>query len=270
MSFAPVIPGGGLTGWAFLGRTLAAQKKAFAADAQAGRDKEYFRDRIGAVDTAGALLDDRRLLSVALTAFGLERDINNRAFLRKVLEDGTLSPGALANRLADKRYLDFARAFGFGDFPVPNTKKSDFADKVLGAFEAKKFEAAVGQVSSDMRLALNARTELAAIAGRSLSADGKWYAAMGSPPLRQVLQTAFGLPSSFVSVDIDRQLAILKARAGTALGESGIDQFTDPARVDKVVRLFLLRSGPTGGATSPALSLLQGAGMGGVVLSRYA
>ncbi|MBS0562988.1 MAG: DUF1217 domain-containing protein [Proteobacteria bacterium] len=270
MSFAPVIPGGGLTGWAFLSRTLAAQKKAFATGAQTRGDEEYFRDRIGAVGSADALLGDRRLLSVALTAFGLEGDLNNRAFLRKVLEDGTLSPGALANRLADKRYLEFARAFGFGDLPVPNTKKSDFADKVLGAYEAKRFEAAVGQVSGDMRLALNARSELAAIAGRSLSADGKWYAAMGSPPLRQVLQTAFGLPSSFVSVDIDRQLAILKARAGAALGESGIEQFADPARVDRIVRLFLLRSAAAGGATSPALSLLQGTDRTGLSLSRYA
>lgn len=270
MSFAPIVPSGGLVGWSFLSRTLAAQKKAFAANAAQQREEAYFRDKIGSVSTADDLLADRRLLSVALSAYGLDADINNRAFLKKVLEDGTLQDGALANRLADKRYLEFSKAFGFGDFPVANTKKSDFADKMLGAYETQKFEAAVGNVNEDMRLALDARRELATIAKRSLSGDGKWYAALGSPPLRQVLQTAFGLPSSFVSVDIDKQLTILKSRASAVLGDSQIEQFTDPAKVEKVVRLFLARSSASVDRSSTALSLLQSAGSSGGTLSRYA
>lgn len=270
MSFTPFVPSGGLVGWSFLSRTLAAQKKAFVATAALQRDEAYFRDRIGSISSADELLADRRLLSVALSAYGLDADINNRAFLKRVLEGGTLQDGALANRLADKRYLEFSRAFGFGDFQVANTKKSDFADKVLGAYETQKFEAAVGTVNEDMRLALDARRELATIATRSLSADGKWYAVLGSPPLRKVLQQAFGLPSSFVSVDIDKQLTIMKSRASTALGDSRIEQFTDPAKVEKVVRLFLARSAASTGQSSTVLSLLQSSGSSGGTLSRYA
>ena len=270
MSFAPIVPSGGVGGWIFLTRTLAAQKAAFVADPSMQRDEAYFRDRIGAVGSADDLLADRRLLSVALSAYGLEADINNRAFLKKILEGGTLTAGSLANKLADKRYLDFSKAFGFGDFPIPNTKKSDFADKILAAFETRKFETAVGGANGDMRLALNAQHELAAIAARTLSSDGKWYAALASPPLRQVLQTAFGLPSSFVAIDIDKQLVTLKARASAVFGDGGIEQFTDPQRTEKLVRLFLLRSSTaTSGATSPALTLLQGGSSDGL-LSRYA
>ena len=144
MTFTPVVPSGGYGGWSFLNRTMAAQKKAFADDPALQRDEAYFRDRIGKVSTAEDLVADRRLLSVALSAFGLEGDINNKAFLKKILNDGTFDPAALGNRLADKRYLEFSRAFGFGDFAVPNTKKSDFPDKILSAYQARKFEAAVG------------------------------------------------------------------------------------------------------------------------------
>lgn len=276
MTFTPVVPSGGYGGWSFLNRTMAAQRKAFAADPALQRDAAYFRDRIGSISTAADLVADRRLLSVALSAFGLEGDINNKAFLKKILTDGTFDPGALGNRLADKRYLDFSRAFGFGDFPIPNTKRSDFPDKILSAYEARKFETAVGTANGDMRLAMNARRELATIAARTLSPDGKWFTALGSPPLRSVLQTGFGLPPSFAGVDIDKQLTVLKDRAEKLLGSPDISQFTDPDKAEKLIRLFLVRSQAQSNPfadTAPALSLLgrinPNAGISAALLSRY-
>lgn len=271
MSFTPVIPSAGYAGWAFLGRTLDAQKKAFLADPALKREASYFRDHSHQIGTAQALVADRRLLAVALAAFGLEDDISNRAFLERVLGDGTLRPDALANRLADKRYLDFSRAFGFGDFPVPNTRKSDFADKILAAFEARRFEAAIGQQNANLRLALNAQRELPQIAGRNLSAEGKWFAIMGSPPLRSLVQTAFGLPVSVTGVDIDRQLGIFRQRAEGLLGRSDPAQFSDPAQVERLIRHFLVRADAASGpaAVSPALAILRGSGQPGTILSRY-
>jgi Protein of unknown function (DUF1217) len=259
VSFSPIIAGSGYSAWSFLTRTLPAQKKAFLNDAVLQRDEAYFRDRIGSVDSADKLIGDRRLLSVALTAFGLDGDINGKAFIRKVLTDGTLDPAALSNRLADKRYLEFSKAFGFGDFAQPHTLKSDFPDKILALYEARRFESAVGEQSSEMRLALNAQRELGALATRAISENTKWFTAMGSPPLRTVLQTAFGLPASFAGLDIDKQLETLKSASDRLLGSSDPAQFTDPAQVGKLVRLYLVRAqvqtGQSGGA-SAALSLL--------------
>lgn len=271
MSFAPVVPSGGLSGWSFLSRTMVKQRHSFDANPAARREAVYFRDKIGGIDSAGQLVADRRLLTVALTAFGLEGDVNNRAFLQKILEDGTLKPEALGNRLADKRYLEFARAFGFGDFPIPNTKKSDFADKILSAFGQRRFETAIGAQNGDMRLAMNARRELADIAGKRLSVNGKWLTILGSPPLRSLLQTAFGLPQSFAGGDLDRQIAVLKERANPLLGTADPAAFADPEKVEKLIRLFLVRSEAqsSGGATSTALSLLQGPQPSQSRLSRY-
>lgn len=265
MSFTPVVPLGGYAGWAFLTRTREAQKEAFVASPSLQRDEAYFRARIGSVTTAEELVADRRLLRVALTAFGLEADIDNRYFIRKVLEDGTLNPDALANKLADKRYLEFSKAFGFGDYAVPRTVLSDFADRILAGYETRSFEAAIGAQDDRMRLAMNAERELAALAGRAISDDAKWLLVMGSPPLREVFQTAFGLPAGFAALDLDQQMGVFRERAERLLGSSGIDQFADPARIEDLIRVFFLRAeiGAGGGAyssASAALTLLQAAG----------
>lgn len=268
MSFRPVLPFGGYAGWKFLTRTMDTQKAAFAKSPQIQRDTAYFKDRIAAVKTAEDLVADRRLLRVALGAFGLEGDINNTYFVKKVLSDGTLDQGDLANRLADKRYLEMSKAFGFGDYSVPSTQLSSFPDKIATAYEERQFEVAVGEADDTMRLALNARRELAELAGKGSTEDTKWYSVLGSGPLRQVFTTAFGLPSSFGQANIDRQLATLKDKAETLLGADTVSQFAAPERVEALVRLFTLRAGAqdSGGRAGAALSLLQSAGRRGLSL----
>ena len=116
MSFQPTIPLGGVAGWTFLKRTLATQKSAHAASSQLDREAIYFREKIGTIKTAEDLVADRRLLRVALGAFGLSGDLNNRFFIRKVLESSALDTKSLANKLSDKRYGELSPAFGFGTF----------------------------------------------------------------------------------------------------------------------------------------------------------
>jgi len=264
MSFTPMLPFSGFMGWSFLKRTMESQKAAFQATPEVQQDEDYFRAKIGEVKTAEDLVSDRRLLKVALGAYGLDADINNRFFLRKVLEDGTLDSSALSNRLADKQYKAFSAGFGFGDFATPNTQLSDFADKTLSAYRARSFESAVGAQNDDLRLALNAERELATLSQRESSEDTLWFTVMGSTPLRKVFETALGLPSSFSSLDLDRQLATFKQMTVKVFGQSDIAQFSDPEKTDKLVRRFLLRSEAlasfsTNSPGAMALQLIQSA-----------
>ena len=112
--FQPVIPIGGLGGWRFLQQTYDNQFKAFTQSTQLQRGSDYFRENIGKVETAEDLVGDRRLLTVALGAFGLQDDINSQFFIRKILEEGTANEDALANRFSDPRYKEMSQAFGFG------------------------------------------------------------------------------------------------------------------------------------------------------------
>ncbi len=261
MTFAPALPFSGFGGWTVLKRTAPAQMAAFDAQPQQKRDVDYFRANIGKVKTADDLVADRRLLRVALGAFGLESDLNNKAFIRKVLAEGTLKEGAFANRLADKQYQKLSAAFGFGDFKTPRNVISDFPDKMLAQFRQRGFEAAVGTQNTNFRLAMNIERELPTLAAKTGSDDLLWLTVLGNAPMRSVFQTAFGLPDSFASIDLDKQMETLKDKAASVFGSSSVRQFSDPKKLDGLVRQFLVRADIANGASavqnSTALTLLQ-------------
>lgn len=258
MTFAPLLTGGGISGWVMLNRTRASQTATLAAQPEMQRDAAYFRDRIGKIDSAEQLVNDRRLLKVTLEAFGLEADLNNRFFIRKVLEGGTLTAGALATKLTDKRYAQMSAAFGFGDFKTPRSKDSQFADTILAQWRDRRFETAVGAQDNSLRLAMNAQRELAALAARPGTERTKWFTLMGNPPLRNVMQTALGLPARLAALDLDRQLSEFQSRTEAVFGSGTLAQFADPARREALIRRYLsLESLSQPITVAPALGLLQ-------------
>ena len=261
MTFQPVIPVGGLAGWGFLNRTMQAQTTAFQKSPTLVRDTEYFAQNIGDVKSADQLVSDRRLLRVALGAFGLSDDINNTHFVRKILGDGTIDPYALSNRLADTRYKAFSKAFGFGDFDTARTQLSDFAKEITNLYQTRQFEEAVGVQDSDLRLALNAKRELGSISSGTGSDNTKWFTIMGSAPLRSVFETAFGLPSSFGKLDIDKQLVVFQHKSEKIFGSSAVSNFSDHTAQEALVERYLLMSQISNSASASsaeiALTLLR-------------
>lgn len=242
MSFQPVIPFSGYAGWTYLQRTQEAQQALFDKSSVNKRSDEYFRANIGKVTSAADLVQDRRLLETALTAFGLQDDIQSKAFVRRLMEDGTKSETALANRLADKRYLAFAQAFDFSDPKQNPVKAKGFADGVLEKAGSKRFEQAVGNQSDTMRLAMNAQKELVELAKTNKSETTKWYTVLGSKPLREVFEKTFNLPVSFGSSDIDAQLRTLQTKAQAMFGSSDVAQFAKPEQMEKLTRLYVIRA----------------------------
>jgi hypothetical protein len=263
MSFQPLVPVSGVAGWRFLQRTQASQQAAFDKSPEVQRDVAYFEEKIGSVASAADLVADRRLLKVALGAFGLDSEIDKKAFIRKVLEEGTTDPKALASRLTDKSYARLSEAFGFGDAGGANTADAGFATAITSAYRTRAFEVAVGYSDNNMRLAMNFRREITALANAGTE-GASWYNILGSKPLRQVMEKAFGLPASFAQLDIDRQRDILADKAGALFGTGTLAAFRDPAATEKLIDRFLARAqiedGPS--ASSPAslaLSLLRNA-----------
>lgn len=262
MTFTPVIPFSGYAGWKMLDRTMERQQATFVASASIQLSEDYFRANIGNIKSAEDLVADRRLLEVALGAFGLSDDINNKFFIKKVLEEGTLSDDSLANKLSDDSYAALSSAFGFGDYDTPNTGLSDFADKILAKYETRQFEIAVGETNDSYRLALYTQRELPDIAGKSSNEVTKWYNILASEPLRTVFETALGLPSSIGTLDIDQQVRAFQKKAESYFGSSDPAQFMDSGKLDGLVKQFLLRDSITNGTTSTtgtsvALQILQ-------------
>ncbi|GAA3858999.1 DUF1217 domain-containing protein [Celeribacter arenosi] len=259
MTYQPVVPLSGYAGWAFLARTETQQRAAFAESKTVQRDTNYFEENIGKVETAADLMADRRLLSVALGAFGLGDDINNKYFIQKVLEDGTLDSDALSNRLTDKRYHAFSEAFGFGNFDVPNTSLSTFAPEITQRYLDQEFEVAIGEQDESLRLALSLDRELGEIAAKDTSDDGRWYTVMGNTPIRTVFETALGLPSSFGALDLDQQLDTFRDKSEQYFETSEVADFADSEKRGELIRLFLLRSdiSSANSGMSPAATALS-------------
>ncbi len=264
MSFQPIIPMSGLAGWAFLKRTQERQEASFNASPMLQRRVDDFANALPKIQTAEDLVSNRRVLQVALGAFGLQDDLDNRAFIRKIVEDGTEDRAALANRLTDKRYLEFAKAFSYLNEPGPSEPPEGFADQVIAQFRSREFEIAVGEQDGDMRFALAIQRDLPDLTKQFSSDRSRWFALLGNPPMREVLQTSLGLPKEIAQLDLDSQVTRMQAAARSRFGTSDLMELAQPEKLKEITQRFLLMSQlrenqtvMSGAAT--ALTLLQAA-----------
>ena len=268
MPFQPVIPLGGYAGWRILDRTLERQQDAFNNSPDIQRDIEYFRDNAATLaDDVSNLVTDRQLLTVALGAFGLGDEIDKRAFIRKILEEGTFDSKSFANRLNNPDYIEFATTFGYGNggFLVTDS----FIDNIVDRYQEQAFEAAVGNADTDQRLSLNFRREIPDVVGNSVSPDAAWFKVLGNIPLRTVLEKAFGLPAETSQLDVDQQKEIFERKAQSLYGDSSPVVFLDPDNIEDAIRRFHVRQeverGPN--ASTPgfaALTILQSSTIGSI------
>lgn len=258
MSFSPVLIGTGLAGWNLLNRTKESQITALSRDSYINRQVDYFRQELPNIQSPNDLVNDRGILTVALGAFGLQEDIDNKYFVRRLLDDGTSSPDALSNLLADSRYQSFATAF---DFSSPKSMGGDFIEKISSQYISQEFQQLVGDQNPDFRLALNLEREFNNVAQSGLSNDAKWFTIMGNPPMRKVFEVALRLPSSLGNLPIDDQLEILKTRSSSSFGTNDVTHLGSSERLNDIVEKFILQSqileGNSLSSGSIALTLLR-------------
>ncbi|MEQ1931603.1 MAG: DUF1217 domain-containing protein [Parvularculaceae bacterium] len=269
--YQPAIFASGYAGFKLFERTTPRQMEAFSRSAEVKRDIAYFMEKIGEAATPADLVADRRLLKVALGAFGLGEEIDKRAFIRKALEGGTEARDAFANRMSDARWRAFASAFGYGDSAGAQTGKPGFAAGIADRYRERAFEAAVGATDENFRLAMNFRREAAAIASAAETDRAGWLKMLAQKPLRAVLEGALRLPKAMAHLDIDRQVAIVEDKARETFGSSSPAALASPEIMDKALRRFFVRADlATASANAPgstALTLLSNASAASLLLS---
>ncbi|MBL4872251.1 MAG: DUF1217 domain-containing protein [Rhodobacteraceae bacterium] len=241
IGFQPIVPQTGYVGWRFLERTADAQRVAFEKSPELSRDLEYFKENISKATTAEALVNDRRLLKVALGAFGLEDDLNKGAYVLKALVEGTDADDSFANRMVDKRYQEFSKAFGYGNELGASVGRSDFAQSIIAPYKVQKFEVAVGEADESMRLAMVFVREIGEFANSDSADETAWFKVLGNPPLRQIFETAFGLPKSFGLLDVDKQRDIFQDKSRKLFGSNSLSVFKEVENIDKMLRTFFAR-----------------------------
>lgn len=267
IGFQPIVPQTGYVGWRFVERTAEMQRASFERSPELQRDLAYFKDNISKATTAEDLVNDRRLLKVALGAFGLSDDLDKRAYVLKALVEGTDADDSFANRMVDKRYHELSKAFGYGNQFGARVAQSNFSESITDPYKVQKFEIAVGQSDESMRLAMVFVREIGELANSNRANGSAWFKVMGNPPLRQIFEIAFGLPKSFGLLDVDKQRDIFRDKAQSLFGSSSLAVFNQTENVDKMLRTFFLRKQISEGAGvgtqgTAALTLLRNSAAG--------
>lgn len=227
------------------------------------REETYFSENIGQIKTAEQLVNDPRLLRIALTAFGLEGDMQNKFLVRKVLEDGTLDSDALSNRFSDKRYFELSKAFGFGKLEISRNQLSEFSEEILESYKVKSFEVAVGSADETLRLAMSMESAVSKVIKNTTTDTSSWLAVLGNPPLKAVFEAALRVPSGGGQVNLDDQIDFLSSQLESLTGATSFSDLSDMPTLERIRQNFLLArqlesSGYRNGS-STALQLLQSA-----------
>ena len=190
---------------------------------QAGRETEYYRENVETIRSIDDFMADERIYAYALTAFGLGEMRYAKAFIRKVLEEGIDKPDSLANRLADRRYRDFATAFNFARHGEVTTTFGRTREDTVQRYLRETLEVDAGRQNEGVRLALYfARKAEGIESAMDILAD---------PALLKVVQTATGISPLTSAANIDRQAEMIATRLD-------VEDLKDPEKLDAFLMRF--------------------------------
>lgn len=230
-----------LTSYRLIARDLDASLARKAAQPDVARETAYYKAHIGAVKSIDDLLGDRRLFAYAMKAHGLEDMTYAKAFMRKVLTEGVTDRGAFANRLADDRYVAFAKAFDFKTYGAGTTTLAAANADTTDAYLRQSLEAEAGSDDTGVRLAL--------YFARKAPEVSSGYGVLADQALSQVVKTVLGLPDVSSAEGIARQAATIEARVDLA-------SFQDPDKLERFVQRFsAIWDARNNAASAPVLTL---------------
>jgi len=226
-----------------------AHMKVFEAQPTTARDIEKFKEEIVNVKSVEDLMKNRTLLSVTLSAFQLESEIDKTAFVEKMLTEDPADDDSLVNRLVEPRWTKLSNAlYGLNQDPDFFQKEAN-VNAILNGYKTNEFEKFEGQNADGVRESLYFKR----VAGEVTEISQ----ILADKTLMHVVRVGLGLPESFQSLDYDQQKARLEK-------EVDIEDFKDPAKIDKMIERFLVFTelNNTDASANPMLSLFQPASSG--------
>lgn len=196
------------------------------------RDSQYYKENIGKVASVDEFLDDFRLYSYAMRAFGLGEMIDSVAFMRKVLESDLSDENSFANKLSDERYREFAIAYSFGGGTAVTQTEAQL-DQLIGLYntgianlgetqkeETRYYNVMIDKVTSVDQLLNNDR--LRAYVFTAFGIDESTYSRQ---TIRNILSSNSDDPDSYENTVLSPRLSELqaaKADAQARLQESDV------------------------------------------------
>ena len=100
-------------------------------------EADYYKASIANVKSIDNLIADKRLLRVAMSAYGLNADAEDPKRIREMLAGGVTDPNSPANKLTDKSYAAFVSAFNFVEHGQATTTRDEVQKDTLKLYTVK-------------------------------------------------------------------------------------------------------------------------------------
>ena len=206
-----------------IANNLAKWQQITAAEPQNATQTSYFQANIGSVTNASDFVNNTRLFSYAMTAFGLGDMTYAKGMMLKVLQEGVSSSSALANTLDNPQILAFAKAFDFADNGTSTTSSASLVSSVVSQYTENALETEQGQQDPGVQLALYFQQH----APQATDV----YSILGDKNLLTVVQTALGISPYTSAEPIDQQATLLSAQLN-------LSDFQNPTKLQNFIERF--------------------------------
>ena len=194
----------------------------------------YYEANIGSVKSIQDLIDNYRLLSYALDAYGLGDQINAKGLITKVLEGGVSNPKSLANTLGDSRWKAFATAFNFASGASPSSTRA--VQATTSDYVEQQLESDQGAQDVGVQLALYFQRVAPTVTSK--------YGILADSNLLQVAATIMGISPTAAADLQPKTLSELMP----------LSDLQDPAKLKQLTERFTAMYdytyGPASGATT--------------------
>jgi hypothetical protein len=167
-----------------------------AKEPTVARETQYFLANIGKITSASQLVNNSQLYNYVMTAFGLQDMSYAKALITKVLNGGASSTG-FAQSLNDPRYIALVDAFNFAVDGKSTTSSSTTQQTTVNNYYEQTLENQTAQENQGAQMALYFK--------RMASQITSPYSILADQTLLKVVETAFNLPASLSTENIDTQ-----------------------------------------------------------------
>lgn len=226
-----------------MSRTL----KTVMTQPQVKRETDYYTATIRSIGSVDKFLENDKIYSYAMQAWGLEDMAFAKGMMRKVLTDPDF-----AGKMVDKRYQNFAKAFDFGRYGDKATERDSATRQTVNKYMQQTLEVRTGDQNPGARLALYFNRTISEMTqGGTLSQDSWAYQIMGDKALREVVFTALSLPETLGVSDIEAQKRLLESRMSYS-------DLADPDKMEAFIgRFSAMYDLQNQSMVSPALDVLN-------------
>ena len=183
----------------------------------------YYQANIGSVKTPQDLVNNYRLFSYAMNAYGLGDMTYAKGLMQKVLDQGTGSQSNLAYTLNNPQILAFAKAFDFAHNGTSTTSTTAVQTGVVNNYITQTLDTNQGQSDPGVQLALYFQQNAPSITSV--------YQVLADKNLLSVVQTTLGISPQTSAEDIDTQANMLSSKLN-------LSDFKDPAKLQTFIERF--------------------------------